>query len=1013
MLRFFLISGTAFFAGAISLVSQIVGLRIVTRELSASELTVASVLVCALCGLTLGAFTAGRIADQKQHEPPPEDPTSKKQKFGALTLANVLLVLAAFAVLMLALWGRDFAGWLGQFGGQSLHVFSFLLATVFPINVLLGGIVPVLTKAAIAKRTDDVQTAFGWIYAWETFGAAVGSSAVVFFAIPMVGTGNSLLVTAIVVLVWAAIGVLLAGKQKSPEPTHLEKPAETLNPPTAYSVGLRWLLLFTALASSCASLGMELVWQRYFAVVFGSDSHSYAVVATVFLAGNSIGASLSSRLFRFRSASKTLYQWQLLLVGGTIMFSTWLLGTWFRLETLRWTLGWLEENPLLGRMGMAVSVLLLPAIVMGTALPVLVKIWSSGQNISIGTKTGEIYACVIAGNVLGILACAGLLIPTFGLQATAVILASICMAASLGLFFLAAIQTSKRRTIGGCLLSTTYWAVIASLVGLAISITSSPVRPGLTESGAWIVEHYVEQANQTVAVMSNKETPSHKRLIIDGVTIGESGGGVDEKQQVLAHLPFVIGDTKRPEVLTIGLGTGILAGELAANDQVETVTCVELSSAVIDAARWFSEENREVLDDQKFKLIHGDGVQFLRACKTDFDVIVSDGKSRPGAASNLPFFSEEYYRICSESLSPTGVFVQWVSLRCDRSELETILRTFCGKFPFGHIALAAPDSVYLVGTQAPVSFNATWIEDYLKSPSTEKLRSYGWAATDDFLSMYWLDQTHVEKSLVNVSPNTFDRPVLENFAWASYQHSVSQRPTQLTMIEDLLEQDTSKLLNGQPLVDATDLLSTGREATTELVAGELIRFEGPENWLDSATVHFKKAVELLPNLHRQQHVVDDFRSLVGEAKSNQDVSLEFSALLNISELKGATADDEVRMGNILAGQNRGDLALQHFFNAVEISKQHPRYLITFGETLMQQQRHPSALRQFERALKSLQTASENSHTNDDLESLKPLAELMKGIALLKLRRTAAGQKIVDEVLRDHPDLEDRLRRHLY
>ena len=165
-----------------------------------------------------------------------------------------------------------------------------------------------------------------------------------------------------------------------------------------------------------------------------------------------------------------------------------------------------------------------------------------------------------------------------------------------------------------------------------------------------------------------------------------------------------------------------------------------------------------------------------------------------------------------------------------------------------------------------------------------------------------------------------------------------------------------------------------------MVAGELIRFEGPENWLDSATVHFKKAVELLPNLHRQQHVVDDFRSLVGEAKSNQDVSLEFSALLNISELKGATADDEVRMGNILAGQNRGDLALQHFFNAVEISKQHPRYLITFGETLMQQQRHPSALRQFERALKSLQTASENSHTNDDLESLKPLAELMKGIA---------------------------------
>ena len=173
----------------------------------------------------------------------------------------------------------------------------------------------------------------------------------------------------------------------------------------------------------------------------------------------------------------------------------------------------------------------------------------------------------------------------------------------------------------------------------------------------------------------NTEMPTKKRLIIDGVTIGESGGGVDEKQQVLAHLPFLIGEAKplrSSKVLTIGLGTGILAGELAINEQVESLTCVEISSEVIKASEWFDEENRQVLDSAKFNLIHGDGVRYLRNADQKFDVIVSDGKSRPGAASNLPFFSEEYYRLCSDSLSEDGVFVQWVSLRCDREELKTI-----------------------------------------------------------------------------------------------------------------------------------------------------------------------------------------------------------------------------------------------------------------------------------------------------------------------------------------------------
>ena len=221
------------------------------------------------------------------------------------------------------------------------------------------------------------------------------------------------------------------------------------------------------------------------------------------------------------------------------------------------------------------------------------------------------------------------------------------------------------------------------------------------------------------------------------------------------------------------------------------------------------------------------------------------------------------------------------------------------------------------------------------------------------------------------------------------------------------------MFNGQPLSDSefqptAQLIGKGRLATAELIAAETILFAGEEDWLDRATVHFKKAIELLPQLNRQQHVVKDFRALATRSKIGNDIGTEFSALLNISELNAATAQVEHRMGEVLDLQNRGDLSLQHFYRAVKLSDQHPKYLISFGQALLRQQKASAAMGQFERAIKAIEEAKDNSVFDSEL---KPTAELMKGIALLKLGQTAMGEKIVREVLRNHPGLQDLFIRY--
>ena len=680
---------------------------------------------------------------------------------------------------------------------------------------------------------------------------------------------------------------------------------------------------------------------------------------------------------------------------------------------MQWALGWLERNPLSGRLLMAMAVLLLPAVLIGSALPVLVKVWSADRK-SVGTRVGQIYAFVIVGNVVGILVCAAWLIPATGLRVTAVILAGVLAVASVALGF-AANDGQQKRSFGRTILRIGYWGILAGIVGLAVHVVNSPLRPGIADNGTWIVDHYVERASHTVAVTHASELPSNKRLMIDGVTIGESGGGVDEKQQVLAHLPFTIGDAQRSNVLTIGLGTGILAGDLVANEQVDSVTCVELSGAVIEASDWFREENRHVLENEKLKLVHGDGVHFLRRANSKFDVIVSDGKTRPGAASNLPFFSEEYYRICADALSEQGVFVQWVSLRCDENELQTILRTFCDKFPYGHVAIAAPDSVYLVGTRAPIFFNNDGIEDYLSAASTEQLKSYSWASADDFLSMYWLDQAVVAEALSDVAPNTFDRPVLENYAWESYGHSLSQQPTQFAAVQRLIDRDTESLLNGQPLDQCEHRataknMKVARKAAIELMTGESIRVAREENWLDQATVHFKKAVQLLPKLHRQIHIVDEFRRLARSAKQESDVGAEYSALINISELGVTTASEEHRMAVILDQSNQQEMAVQHYYKAAKLSDEQPRYLISLGESLLRLRKYSAALIRFDRAIERCSNAKINALADADLKSL---ATLLKGIALQKLGRRQDGEALILEALKANPELQDVYQRYAF
>ena len=148
------------------------------------------------------------------------------------------------------------------------------------------------------------------------------------------------------------------------------------------------------------------------------------------------------------------------------------------------------------------------------------------------------------------------LIPIAGLQSSLLVLAGIAVAAA-GL-------------------ATTHWNLSFLFAGLAVFgaggylvATQQPI--GLTDlSSNQHVPFYREGPVATVSVVVEDDDDSvevaSRRMVVDGIVIGENIGGVDEKQKMLAHLPLLIhamSNTASPprlNAISIGLGTGILAG---------------------------------------------------------------------------------------------------------------------------------------------------------------------------------------------------------------------------------------------------------------------------------------------------------------------------------------------------------------------------------------------------------------------------------------------------------------------
>ena len=273
---FFLRTLVAAVVGFAGLVVQVVWTRYAIAFFGTSATTIASVLAISLCGLALGAWWASRA----------QDPDKSNRRAGFFLLLSAASSIAAMLI------ANSVEAW-----GLSGSIASQFLVNALAIGVLnfsLGAIVPLIIASTGSQKAGLVS----WLYAAETLGGGAGALFAGFYSIQNSGLSNTLLIAAlslgVVGLLWLLFGRSAGKSEKVFQSDQTRSASEdTINS------GAGWIMLAVLLAG-CASLGLEIVWQRLLVLILGTDTHSYTVVAVGYLVGLGLGAALSSIWLRLQ-----------------------------------------------------------------------------------------------------------------------------------------------------------------------------------------------------------------------------------------------------------------------------------------------------------------------------------------------------------------------------------------------------------------------------------------------------------------------------------------------------------------------------------------------------------------------------------------------------------------------------------------------------------------------------------------------------------------------------------------
>lgn len=526
---------------------------------------------------------------------------------------------------------------------SALRHFPTLEPALWPSLLLpttaMGASFPFIMQALDENGLNEARG-----YALHLGGATLGTLLTTFFLIEHLGVFGSSHVAVVLSLGAAALAFAL-GRQG----------AHSAASPAQRAPGS---LLFAAALAGFATLALEVLCLRLFALTFQNTTYTFGLTLATFVLYLALGSRRAARaLASAATGARSFVATGAALASACTLLTVPLFGAVTRFGELR-APSFLAYTLL--SLGLVAMVLALPVSAAGTLLPGLYRASLGGR----GQSVGQLSAANSLGAAFGAAAATFVLLPKLGL------FASFCaVAATYGLLSLSLSESNSRRVVTFAGLSLLGW----------LSFPQAPLPPpGYTllarhEGPFGWVDLVREEAEQALSV----RVDLHYRL----------GKSTDRIRHVtMGKVPLSL--HPRPEqVMFIGLATGMTASAALDFPSLRKIEVVELIREVRPIAERFSSENRRVLDDPRLRLVFEDGRSHMRDERSLFDVIVCD-LFVPSHSHTGYLYSVDHYQNVRRRLSKTGIFAQWLPVyMLGERELEWILSSVAKIFPHNTVWL--------------------------------------------------------------------------------------------------------------------------------------------------------------------------------------------------------------------------------------------------------------------------------------------------------------------------------------
>ena len=748
-----------FFSGALALVYQVVWSRMMTHVFGSTAVAVGTVLAAFMSGMALGSWYIGRLADRS---------ADRLRLYAWIEIGIAVAALASHLALdrMDAIYPA-----LYRVVGESeslLTAVRFLAAFLLVMGptVMMGATLPVLSRFLVTGR-ERIGARLALLYSVNTLGAVTGVLVTGFYLIGAFGLH--------VPVYAAAAGNLFIGLSAWIASGRPSKPVATAAPSggTARSVGqgnrgapgpvtLNIVLLGLGI-SGFTSFAYEIYWTRSLVFILGNSTYALTTMLSAFLTGIGLGSYLVRLVINRDVDRVAVFGWIQVMLGVFSALALPLLFSFDDPRSLSRSLGGVAEQAtvlVLSSFGIAFLVMIVPAALIGATFPLVGDLAVRRINET-GAGVGKVYAINTAGNVLGAILPGVLLLSWLGIQKG--ILSMAILNVGLGILVL------SMRLLGPAR-HPAWRFILPMILGASVLVMSrTPTRfqfPSQGEQRRDQTLFYREGPLATTKVYLDPVN-GEKTMSVDGISIGGTGN-TEFKQLLLAHLPrLLLDDTARE--LSVGLGSGILAGESTLYQDLREITVVEIEPSVIEGAAWFREENHEILDDPRLRIVDDDIGNFLRISEGRYDVISADEKTADEYASNGFSYSLDYYELLRDHLTPGGLVAQWVPATLPPRQYRMILNTFASSFPYVQLwyflpaKRLGPFNSVLVGSRQPVPID---VEDIRRrfAANREALASlapYGLTSPEALLPHFVADERVIRDAVADASLNSLDYPRYE------------------------------------------------------------------------------------------------------------------------------------------------------------------------------------------------------------------------------------------------------------